>query len=249
MATNPYSLQFNGSNQYARKQNATGVFGKSQFTVEGWFKFTSVPLGGSNDLVVSLGTRASPGEVYANLAVSPSSTVVGYMGINGSDHTLTGGTSLSTGTWYHSAVTYDGAYMRVFLGTASTADIQDNIVAKTGTMNTPGASYDSMFIGAGGITSESDIGDYLTGFVDEVRIWDVARTIEQLNAFKKRRLSGTETNLIGYYRMTEGSGSTLNDEGSANNDMTLFNTPTWSADVPFADYESSAGGGFIFNLL
>ncbi|MBR9923054.1 MAG: T9SS type B sorting domain-containing protein [Bacteroidetes bacterium] len=50
------------------------------------------------------------------------------------------------------------------------------------------------------------------GFIDEVRVWDYARSQEEIREDMCRKLSGNEPGLIGYFRMDEGAGVTLFDE-------------------------------------
>jgi hypothetical protein len=64
----------------------------------------------------------------------------------------------------------------------------------------------------------------LIGSLDEVRIWDHARTPEQINRYKDKRLRCKETGLILYYSMNEGSGNTVGD-CAGNNNGTRVNAP------------------------
>ncbi len=49
------------------------------------------------------------------------------------------------------------------------------------------------------------------GWIHEVRFWNVVRNQTQIQASKIIFLTGSETGLIGYWRMNEGSGQTIND--------------------------------------
>ena len=71
------------------------------------------------------------------------------------------------------------------------------------------------------------------GLIDEVRIWNIARTEAQVAADYQKELSGSETGLIAYWKFNEGTGTNVNDETSSGLDLTLVNTPVWSTDVPF----------------
>ena len=85
-------------------------------------------------------------------------------------------------------------------------------------------------------TNESDVTiglDYLpdkrhfTGSIDEVRIWNVARTKEEIAGHMNVKLSGNEPGLMGYWSMDEGSGNTVYDQTGNNNDGTIVGNPTW----------------------
>jgi hypothetical protein len=59
------------------------------------------------------------------------------------------------------------------------------------------------------------------GHLDEVRIWNVARTQEEIQVDMHRELGGNEPGLVGYWKFNEGSGDTAYDSSSNNNDGTL----------------------------
>ncbi|GAF97921.1 unnamed protein product, partial [marine sediment metagenome] len=96
------------------------------------------------------------------------------------------GLSLETGEWYHVAGTYDGQDIKLYLN--------GNLVASnTIWARAVGNNY-SINLGRHGISSSG----YLTGQLDEVRIWKYARTEEQLQATMNRVLTGQEYGLVGY---------------------------------------------------
>jgi len=59
------------------------------------------------------------------------------------------------------------------------------------------------------------------GLIDEVRIWNHARTADQIKRYMNTRLYGTETGLVAYYPMNEGTGSTAFDKSTNSNDGTI----------------------------
>jgi hypothetical protein len=63
--------------------------------------------------------------------------------------------------------------------------------------------------------------------VDEVRIWNIARTNVQITSAWNKAVPNNSANLIAYYKMDEGSGTSLTDASGHGNTGTLFNTPTW----------------------
>ncbi len=70
---------------------------------------------------------------------------------------------------------------------------------------------------------------YFNGAIDEVRIWNVARTEGQIAAGMHQELSGPETNLVSYYNFNAGAGTTLADNSAAANTGSLINNPLWVA--------------------
>ena len=51
----------------------------------------------------------------------------------------------------------------------------------------------------------------MTGLIDEVRIWGVARTQAEIRADMRRRLDGNESGLVAYWPLDEGGGETIYD--------------------------------------
>jgi len=69
--------------------------------------------------------------------------------------------------------------------------------------------------------------DEFDGLIDEVRVWDVDRTLQQIQEDMFPTITGTEANLVGYWPLDEGSGTTTSDFTSNGNDGTLIGGPTW----------------------
>jgi len=74
--------------------------------------------------------------------------------------------------------------------------------------------------------------DGFTGKMDELRIWKVARTAQQIADNYKLILKGDEPGLVAYYHFDDGAGTAPKDASSAHHDA-AFNTdggrpvPTW----------------------
>jgi hypothetical protein len=76
--------------------------------------------------------------------------------------------------------------------------------------------------------------EYFPGQLDEIRLWNVARTQQQMQNYMHRPLTGMDTGLVAYWRFDDGSGSTLSDASVNGNTGTLVNNPTWVlSGVPF----------------
>ena len=74
-----------------------------------------------------------------------------------------------------------------------------------------------------------DIANYgvFQGSLDEVRIWDKAKTQPEIQADINRQLTGNEAQLVGYWQLDEGSGTVATDLSSGGNDGTI-NGATWT---------------------
>ncbi|QKG55052.1 LamG domain-containing protein [Hymenobacter sp. BRD67] len=125
-----------------------------------------------------------------------------------------------SGSWHHVAATYDA-------------------VANTRTLYLDGAAISSDHPGAHAVPNANNVtigttngNEYFNGSIDEVRVWNVARTQAQLSTAKGIGLPGSTTGLVAYYRLNEGSGTFANDAtGNAANLATLVNNPNWTTNA------------------
>ena len=90
-------------------------------------------------------------------------------------------------------------------------------------------------------------GNFWAGAIDEVRIWDIARTPEEIAANYNRAVDPNSTGLIGYWNFNDGSGSTATDLAGGN-DATLGlngtgnDLPVWLTSViSYSDIEGCGG--------
>ncbi|MFZ4619904.1 MAG: LamG-like jellyroll fold domain-containing protein [Bacteroidota bacterium] len=124
--------------------------------------------------------------------------------------------------WHHVAGTYDGRNTSIYL---------DGVLQNT---NDAGANYpiqyaynNALIIGAEAGSGSSPYGYYYNGSLDEVRIWNIARSADSITAAMSRDLIGNEPNLIGYWRFNEGSGTTAIDASPYHQNGTIAAGPVW----------------------
>ncbi|HVU51260.1 MAG TPA: LamG domain-containing protein, partial [Polyangia bacterium] len=134
--------------------------------------------------------------------------------------------------WLHLAWVYDPAGGLAYLGQTGlnfmfTVDgVPQNIPDKK-QMGALLTMKTKISIGSGQTTD-----DGFTGKMDELRIWNVARSAQQIADNYRLILTGAEPGLVAYYHFDEGAGSAPKDSSSAHHDA-AFNTdggrpvPTW----------------------
>ena len=154
-----------------------------------------------------LGVSGSTATLQFGIDASPTTT---WQGIYGS-------TNINTGNWVHVAVVKNGT---------------------TSTLYINGVSETSGTISGAPTVSSFEIGNlyehsvqqnrYFPGSIDEVRLWSTARTQTEIQNNMYADLAGTETGLTHYYKMSNGSGTTLTDNKSSGNcNGTLNNGVVW----------------------
>ncbi|QRM87708.1 T9SS type A sorting domain-containing protein [Lacinutrix sp. WUR7] len=104
--------------------------------------------------------------------------------------TVTASNTVTTNTWQHVAASYDGSTVSIYV---------DGVLISSTTANGAFGNVSSNFVIGGNARTEDFIGD-----IDEVRIWDVARTASQIDHFKYCELQSSEIGLVAYYPFNQG---------------------------------------------
>jgi len=215
------------SAQYLFAPDSSSLSLTGDFTIEGWVKFKSfstsegVILSKYNDVgnqrSYQVGYYVSGGTGYFETRISSDGTL-------GNTTIKTLAYPLSTSTWYHLAFVYNGSAgtLDTYIATtsASTHTYAGQVTGhKTSVFNSTAR------IEIGSSEQSGDV-SYIDGWVDDVRIWNVARTSSELNTDFKHSLVGTESGLQGYWNF-DGS---LVDMTANENDLEFY---SFSTSTPF----------------
>ncbi|MEM6453169.1 MAG: LamG-like jellyroll fold domain-containing protein [Cyanobacteria bacterium P01_D01_bin.105] len=73
-------------------------------------------------------------------------------------------------------------------------------------------------------------GYFFQGQMAEVRVWNVARTADEIKNHMSQRLRGDEPGLAGYWPLDDGSGTTANDKTKNGNHGTIHGATWFTAD-------------------
>ncbi|BAY20472.1 putative peptidase [Calothrix sp. NIES-2100] len=68
---------------------------------------------------------------------------------------------------------------------------------------------------------------YLKGQIDDVRIWNTARTQADIKNYLNHELNGNEAGLVGNWKFNESAGNVAIDSSFVQRNGTLVNNPTW----------------------
>ena len=162
-------LQFNGSTDYVDMGKSSAYTPSSALTVSEWVNWGAFTSSNGGYATVSNSGSASNGfAIYQNTS-APYNKLLSFVYTSvGGLHSVTGSTQLSTATWYHVALTYDGSNVRLYVN-----GVQDGSTAATGTITASTADllFGSQYTSAGG---------KFTGTLDDVRIYNRALTSSEI---------------------------------------------------------------------
>lgn len=159
------AIDFDGVDDYVPAPSPTGLpDGDSPRTMEIWFKTDKNLATDTESGLVHFGTSSSS-HMYGLIT---SGNAPGKLYFLGHSFDLAGVTPLSVGVRYHGAVTYDGSVFRLYLN---------------GNLEASATAPLTTIINSTGLTigRRSD-GSYRDGQLDEVRVWDHARTQIEIQA-------------------------------------------------------------------
>lgn len=169
--------------------------------------------------------------------------VVDYDGA--SDLIVEPSTNLSASTWYHVAVTWDGT-----LNASGVKMYINGVLQSAFTTNTSGIGSrvddNAQTVGIG-CRDTAGGAQCTSGKIDDVRIYDYARTpsqiIEDMNAGHPTPGSPVGS-AVGYWKMDEGYGTTTNDTSPNANNLTL-STASWTNSGKFGKAWNGTGALWV----
>lgn len=211
-----FALQFNGSSQST--QNGDLDLG-STFTIELWIKPDAVErINPRQDFVSKWGTGAEASYAFwlrdrtirLSTRVEPTNTVT------------FGQTQLVNGVWQHIAAVFDNGNVRLYVNGELDVETMGNFTPQ----NTPTP------LSLGRQDAPSFTCCYYDGIMDEVRIWNVARTQAEIQKKMNKHVSRNSRGLMAYWRMDEGAGDTAFDLTGNGHDMRLGNAAGADAGDP-----------------
>ena len=211
------ALNFDGSNDYVAV-SGNSTFDLSRGTIAGWFKFDDM----SGGVDFATGGSWLDERFVLHFGYQDNGKIKFTISNGSSYNVLTSNLSPNMEEWYHVAVTYDGTNQKIYVNGSL-----DNTEASA---ITPATTNVPLYIGRtlGLAPDNSD------GFIDEVRIYNRALSAAEIQALYKsgtvKYATPSDTGLVGYWSMNEGSGSYAGDS-SGNRNTGVFPggtaNPTW----------------------
>ncbi len=143
----------------------------------------------------------------------------------GGTGSMTSATSFSADTWYFVAIVWDESNNNLFLYIGDNANpptLDSNSLTGTWFGTTPLPTQNLFMNGVGA-------NEPLDGHGDDLRYWNVARSLAELQSDYNVTLTGSETNLRSYFKLN----NDFDDIGPNNNDGSGSGSYSFSTDVPF----------------
>ena len=183
-------LTFDGSTSYLETSTNPSI-ASSSFTYELWAKSaTSTPSGWFG----GQGTENTDQGLHLGYVAS---TEIRF-GMWADDIDFTPVTD--AGHWHHFAFVFDA-------GTKFQGIYRDGVLVASRTANSVFTGSGTFYIGR----IFTNVASSFNGTLDEVRLWNVARTAAQIRENMHLSLSGNEAGLLGYWRLDEANGSIAGD--------------------------------------
>lgn len=206
-------MDFNGSGAHVIIPDHPSLDLTTGITLEAWIRADSWGPNHWSNNIISKETWAGGNETGYTLRCGNNGRLslnLGQGGSNGWHEVISTGPVLSLNKWHHVAGTWDGTVLRIY------ADGRPlNSTAWIGTMGTNNVEVK---IGRLAFINENRFFD---GEIEEVRIWNVARSMQQIRENMHRTLSGAETGLVSYYQLNDSTGSLIASDPISNNNGML----------------------------
>ena len=203
------SISLNGDGDYAWVPDNVSLNPQSEITVEAWVWSDNYDRGQWQEFVMKGGNDpGTPRQYYIRPRIGEGRVQFIVHNTNNDDISVSSDNPLTNGAWYHVAGTYDQQTLRLYInGVLLNEDDAGSFTIQT----------------SKGILAFGRLGDigaeYFDGNIDEVRIWEVARTQSQLvstmtDTLDSAYYSSADSGLVGYWRFDVFEDLGVNSDGS-----------------------------------
>ena len=240
------ALSFDGTDDYVGNSSYDWSL-VDEITIAAWFK-TSDTVGAIVDIFRDGYTIGA-----ANLMIDSGNALWGSIYAGGCSYPanryrVDSAVTVNDNNWHYGVFTYDGANLKIYVdgvhratNSNPTGDVCDD--------------YNGWSIGA---NRQDDPADFFSGLIDDVRIYNYARTPEEIRldynagfGAKFGYSAGTcerdpgacmDLGLVGYWDMEEGTGTIVKDKSDNSNNGAITEALWGSGIVPLSGGKSGGGG-------
>ena len=215
-----FNLSFDGATQYVDMGQPAALQITGPLSVSAWINQTDI-LGQSG---AAAGMLSVDGYGYV-LGTDNSGNPVFSMFTTGGVVTVNA-SGVTPYTFMHIMGTWDGTTAKLFIN-----GVLNNSTTGSGTINV--ATGVDFTVGAWNVGGPGGVGNWFAGTIDAVRVWNAdassyASTIYGAGVGDASNDVLT-SNLVGWWKFDEGSGSTATDSSGQGNDGTEVNGPTYTS--------------------
>jgi len=217
IAQTDYELAFTSNNlDYVEMINtSTVIANKTAFSMSCW-----VYPGANTNHGGIIGFRNNTDADFYLLQLQNTNNIEArFRNSSGVNYDIIAANTLDFNQWQHLAFTYDGSYIRLY----KNGNLVDSTAAN-GTITQTTQSFNL------GILDYQGSPFHLNGRLDEIRLWDVALSQNEIIGWMCTPIDLTHpnySNLMGYWKLNDGNGTLVSDASPNSLDGTLYNA-TWN---------------------
>ncbi len=191
------ALDFDGLDDQVSLGTTLGSFGTGNFTIEFWVKTTA-----SSGAIYSKRSGCGCGN-FLEISLNGSGKIRYEQSEAGCTNlaNMTGNLTINNGAWRHVAVVRNGSAVSFFV---------DGALDKTATPSPTPANINNANVLRLGQGACDRFGG---GALDELRIWSVARTGDQIAQQRNCEFSGAQCGLLAYYKFNQGTTAGCDNSG------------------------------------
>ena len=218
IAQTDYELAFTSNNlNYVEMINtSTVIANKTAFSMSCW-----VYPGANTNHGGIIGFRNNTDADFYLLQLQNTNNIEArFRNSSGINYDIIAANTLDFNQWQHLAFTYDGSYIRLY----KNGNLVDNTAAN-GTITQTTQSFNL------GILDYQGSPFHLNGRLDEIRLWDVALSQNEIIGWMCTPIDLTHpnySNLMGYWKLNDGNGTLVSDASPNSLAGTLYNA-TWNS--------------------
>ena len=220
------AMKFNGISNYI---NSGAWTPGNKWTVEAWVKPD----------VLSLGNKLIAGSFYSYAPwgicmIDKKFAAIYRSAQSGYTQNLIVSDTMPAGNWYHVACAFNGTTIRLYV---------NGQLLKSAVVNSIYTAYANPYIGG-----DPGYGNYFSGSIDEVRIWDRERSQSQISYAMNHILVGNEIGLLAYWPFNKMNGTTVNDFSSNAHNGTVNGAIYTSSASPTLGWVNLSNSSGIINV-